>query len=156
MARPSRSGKDQKKKRTDLFRRISNKLKIKKLQDTNKRGRVTKKKKGLSNIPVKERSATVNKKARGLSSLGSGYKEAEKKLSETATQKSKRISKARYPKMGTYKGEGSKTESKTTSTTKKGGKMHAIEKANRKRFGDAHVDKLKARYAEFKKKRKKK
>ena len=35
-------------------------------------------------------------------------------------------------------------------------KMHAIEKRNRKRFGDAHVDKLKARYAEFKAKRKKK
>ena len=156
MARPTRSGKDQKKKRTDLFRRISNRLKIKKLQETNKRGRVTKKKTGLSNIPVKERSATVNKKATGLSNLGSGYKAAEKKLSETATKDSAKRNKAKYPKMGTYKGKGSKTESKTTSTTKKGGKMHAIEKANRKRFGDAHVDKLKARYAEFKKKRKKK
>ena len=29
-------------------------------------------------------------------------------------------------------------------------KMHAIEKANRARFGDAHVDKLKARHAAFK------
>ena len=35
-------------------------------------------------------------------------------------------------------------------------KMHAIERENRKRFGDAHVDKLKARYAAFKAKRKKK
>ena len=34
--------------------------------------------------------------------------------------------------------------------------MHAIERENRKRFGDAHVDKLKARYAEFKAKRKNK
>ena len=34
--------------------------------------------------------------------------------------------------------------------------MHAIEKRNRKKFGDAHVDKLKAEYAKFKKKRKKK
>ena len=153
MARASRSGKDHKKTRTDLIRKISNRLKIKKLQDTNKRGRVTKKKKGLSNIPVQERSATVNKKATGLSNLGSGYKAAEKKLSETATKDSAKRNKAKYPKMGTYKSKGSKTESKTTSTT---GKMHAIEKANRKRFGDAHVDKLKARYAEFKKKRKKK
>ena len=32
-------------------------------------------------------------------------------------------------------------------------KMHAIEKANRARFGDAHVDKLKAKHAEFKAKR---
>ena len=35
-------------------------------------------------------------------------------------------------------------------------KMHAIEKRNRERFGDAHVDKLKARHAEFKANRKKK
>ena len=154
MARPTRSGKDQKKKRTDLFRRISNRLKIKKLQETNKRGRVTKKKTGLSNIPVQERSAPVNKKARGLSTLGKNYKKQEQDLSKKASEKSKKINKARYPKMGTYKGSGSTTN--TTSTTKKGGKMHAIEKANRKRFGDAHVDRLKAKHAEFKKKRKKK
>ena len=35
-------------------------------------------------------------------------------------------------------------------------KMHAIEKRNRKRFGDAHVDKLKAQYKAFKERRKKK
>ena len=35
-------------------------------------------------------------------------------------------------------------------------KMHAIEKQNRKRFGDPHVDKLKAQHAEFKAKRRKK
>ena len=35
-------------------------------------------------------------------------------------------------------------------------KMHAIEKRNRERFGDAHVDKLKADYAKFKANRKKK
>jgi len=35
-------------------------------------------------------------------------------------------------------------------------KMHAIEKRNRERFGDAHVDKLKKQYAEFRAKRKKK
>ena len=34
--------------------------------------------------------------------------------------------------------------------------MHAIVKQNRKRFGDAHVDKLKAMHAEFKAKRRKK
>ena len=117
MARPTRSGKDQKKKRTDLFRRISNRLKIKKLQETNKRGRVTKKKTGLSNIPVKERSAPVNKKSRGLSNLGSDYKKQEEKLSKKATEKSARINKAMYPEMGTYK--GSCTGSKSTKTEKK-------------------------------------
>ena len=117
MARPTRSGKDQKKKRTDLFRRISNRLKIKKLQETNKRGRVTKKKTGLSNIPVKERSAPVNKKSRGLSNLGSDYKKQEEKLSKKATDKSARINKARYPEMGTYKGSGTKTKTKSKSKT---------------------------------------
>ena len=34
--------------------------------------------------------------------------------------------------------------------------MHAIEKRNRKRLGDARVDKLKAQYKAFKEKRKKK
>ena len=110
MARPTRSGKDQKKKRTDLFRKIANRLKIRKLQETNKRGRTTStKKKGLSNIPVKERSATVNKKARGLSTLGSGYKAAEKKLSETATKDSAKRNKVKYPKMGTYKNKDGKS-----------------------------------------------
>ena len=117
MARPTRSGKDQKKKRTDLFRRISNRLKIKKLQETNKRGRVTKKKTGLSNIPVQERSAPVNKKSRGLSNLGSDYKKQEEKLSKKATEKSARINKARYPEMGTYKGSGTKTKTKSKSKT---------------------------------------
>ena len=48
-------------------------------------------------------------------------------------------------------------ESKGKDTLKgKPVKMHAIEKRNRKKFGDAHVDKLKAAYAKFKKKRSKK
>ena len=113
----SRSGKDAKKRREDTLRKFSNKLKIRKLQASNKRGKVTGKKKGLSNIPVQERSAPVNKKAKGLSSLGSDYKKQEKKLSKIATEKSAKINKARYPKMGTYKGSG--TESKSTETKKK-------------------------------------
>ena len=60
----TRSGKDQKKKLDNLLKKFGNKLKIRKLQDSNKRGRVRTKKKELSNIPVKERSAEVNKKAR--------------------------------------------------------------------------------------------
>jgi hypothetical protein len=149
MARPTRSGKDQKKKRTDLFRRISNRLKIKKLQETNKRGRVTKKKTGLSNIPVKERSAPVNKKSRGLSNLGSDYKKQEEKLSKKATEKSARINKARYPKMGTYKGKGSTTTNGGTSTTTAKRGKSSIEAENRARFGDARVDKLKAKNKDF-------
>ena len=109
MAKPTRSGKDQKKKRTDLFRRISNRLKIKKLQETNKRSRVTKKKTGLSNIPVQERSADVNKKSRGLANLGSDYKKQEEKFSKKATEDSAKRNKAKYPLMGTYKNKDGKS-----------------------------------------------
>ena len=125
MASPTRSGKDQKKKRTDLFRKISNRLKIKKLQEINKRGRVTKKKTGLSNIPVQERSAPVNKKARGLSTLGKDYKKQEEKLSKKATKRSAEINKARYPKMGTYKNKDGKSyaeEKKKSKSDLKAGK----------------------------------
>ena len=136
--------------------------KIRKLRTVNQRGKVVGQKKKMSTFKAQSSYDIAKQQSgskTGMSNLGSGYKKAEEKFSKEATKKSAKINKAKYPKMGTYKGEGSKTESKTTSTTsttKKGGKMHAIEKANRKRFGDAHVDKLKARYAEFKKKRKKK
>ena len=121
MERPSRSGKDQKKKRAKTLTEALNKLKIRKLQKVNRRGRVVStKKKGLSNIPVKERSAPVNKKARGLSNLGSDYKKQEEKLSKKATEKSAKINKARFPKMGTYKNKDGKSvadEKKKTTTT---------------------------------------
>ena len=107
----SRSGKDQKKKLDNLLKKFANKLKIRKLQETNKRGRVTKKKTGLSNIPVQERSADVNKKARGLSTLGSDYKKQEEKLSKKATEDSAKRNKAKYPLMGTYKNKDGKSYS---------------------------------------------
>ena len=43
-----------------------------------------------------------------------------------------------------------KTETKPTPTETKPKKMHPIEKKNRARFGDKHVDKLKAKNADFK------
>jgi len=46
-----------------------------------------------------------------------------------------------------------KVKSKSSNTGKK---MGAIEKKNRERFGDAHVDKLKARHKAFKEARRKK
>ena len=150
MARGTRSGKDQKKKRTTTLTKISNQLKIRKLQKKNQRGRVVStKKKGLSNIPVQERSAPVNKKARGLSSLGKNYKEQELALSKKATKRSAQINKARYPKMGTYKGKGSTTTNGGTSTTtaKKG--KSSIEAKNRARLGDTRVDALKAKNKDF-------
>ena len=58
----------------------------------------------------------------------------------------------------TYSRKISKKAEKTKATTAKSSskKMHAIEKRNRKIFGDAHVDRLKAKHAEWKKRRKKK
>lgn len=53
------------------------------------------------------------------------------------------------------KGKG-KPSSVKTDTKSKPKKMHAIEKRNRERFGDAHVDRLKAKHEEWKKRRKKK
>ena len=47
-------------------------------------------------------------------------------------------------------------DTKTKSTKTSGKKMHAIEKRNRERFGHAHVDRLKAKHDEWKKRRKKK
>ena len=47
-------------------------------------------------------------------------------------------------------------DTKTKSTKTSGKKMHAIEKRNRERFGDAHVDRLKRQHEAFKKRRKKK
>jgi len=44
----------------------------------------------------------------------------------------------------------------TNKSSSKPKKMHAIEKRNRKIFGDAHVDKLKAKHAAWKERRKKK
>jgi len=50
--------------------------------------------------------------------------------------------------------EAEKTKAKTVKSS--GKKMHAIEKRNRERFGDAHVDRLKRQHEAFKKRRKKK
>ena len=84
-----------------------------------------------------------------MSNLGAGYKEAEKKLSKKATEKSAKINKARYPKMGTYKGKGSTTTNGGTSTTTAKRGKSSIEAKNRARLGDARVDKLKAKNKDF-------
>ena len=87
MARPTRSGKDQKKKRTNTLNEILNRMRIRKLGVTNKRGKqVSTKKKGLSNIPAAEGMATVNRKARGLSNLPKDYKKQELKFSKEANK----------------------------------------------------------------------
>ena len=85
MGRPTRSGKDQKKKRTNTLNEILNRMRIRKLGVTNKRGKqVSTKRKGLGNIPAAEGDASVNRKARGLSNLPKDYKKQELKFSKEA------------------------------------------------------------------------
>ena len=140
---------NQKRTQDTKIKSLTNKLKRK-----DKRGKDVGLKKKLANIPVQERSAPVNKKARGLSSLGKNYKQQEADLAKKATKRSAEINKARYPKMGTYKSPNkSTTDEKGSKTNVKKGKS-SIETKNRARFGDAHVDKLKAKQVDFKKMRK--
>ena len=140
--------KNQKRTQDTKIRRLTNKLKRK-----DKWGKDVGLKKKLANIPVQERSAPVNKKARGLSSLGKDYKQQELDLAKEATKRSAEINKARYPKMGTYKSPESTTDNKGSKTNVKKGKS-SIEARNRARLGDARVDKLKAKQVDFKKMRK--
>lgn len=152
------------KRRKKREKEFGTKLKIRKLQTKNKRGRVTSTtSKKMSNIAgdtanklrAESVYSTVKTKG-GMSNLGKGYKKSEKNLSEKATKRTAEISKARYPNMGTYKnkkGESVANEKKNTLKVRKG--KSSIEQKNRDRFGDAHVDKLKQKQADFKKMKKK-
>ena len=127
-------------------------LKIRKLRQVNRRGQITGQKKKMSTFKAQSSYDIAKQQSgskTGMSNLGAGYKKAEEKLSKKATEKSAKINKARYPKMGTYKGKGSTTTNGGTSTTtaKKG--KSSIEAKNRARLGDAKVDKLKAKNKDF-------
>ena len=122
-------------------------LKIRKLRQVNRRGQITGQKKKMSTFKAQSSYDIAKQQSgskTGMSNLGAGYKEAEKKLSKKATEKSAKINKARYPKMGTYKGKGSTTTNGGTSTTTAKRGKSSIEAKNRARLGDARVDKLKA------------
>lgn len=139
------------------------KLKIRKLQTKNKRGRVTSTtSKKMSNIAgdtanrlrAESMTSTIKGANKGkLSTLGKGYKKAEKGLADKATKRTAEISKARYPKMGTYKGKGGKSvadekkKSKTKTRTPagyvkgKGGRLVSTRTAQ----GKAALNRLKAK-----------
>ena len=95
-------------------------LKIRSTRKVNRRGKVVGQKKKMSTFKAQSSYDIAKQQSgskTGMSNLGAGYKKQEEKLSKKATEKSAKISKARYPKMGTYKGSG--TESKSTETKKK-------------------------------------
>ena len=139
------------KKREKRQKKFLTDLKIRKLRQVNRRGKVTGQKKKMSTFKAQSSYDIAKQQSgskTGMSNLGAGYKKAEKKLSETATKDSARRNKAKYPKMGTYKGKGKTTDTKTSTTTAKRGKS-SIEAKNRARLGDARVDKLKAKNKDF-------
>jgi len=136
-----------KKKALQRAQQKRNERKLKLLNTPKKTGGRSKTtvKKGLSNIPKEgTRAGKLKMAGQGMSGL-KNYKKDELKLSKAATKASEKLKKERNQK----KNEGS-------STPKTGKKMGRTERENRKRFGDAHVDKLKARHAAFKAARKKK
>ena len=112
-------------KRKKRERKFLTDLKIRSTRKVNRRGKVVGQKKKMSTFKpqssydiAKQQSGSKT----GMSNLGAGYKKAEKKLSEEAAKKSAKISKARYPKMGTFKNKDGKSvadEKKTTETKTK-------------------------------------
>ena len=140
------------KKREKRQKKFLTDLKIRKLRQVNRRGQITGQKKKMSTFKAQSSYDIAKQQSgskTGMSNLGAGYKEAEKKLSKKATEKSAKINKARYPKMGTYKGKGSTTTNGGTSTTTAKRGKSSIEAKNRARLGDARVDKLKAKNKDF-------
>ena len=119
---------------------------------------------------VKNRSNPYKSTGKGNQHLNfnkpEGKKDNNKKFAsfrENAADQSKLNKQVKEGKKVTYKrvtknnkanlSDQHKVKSKSSNTGKK---MSAIEKRNRERFGDAHVDKLKARHKAFKEARKKK
>ncbi len=128
--------------------------KLRSLRTVDKRGKVVGQKKKMSTFKAQSSYDIAKQQSgskTGMSNLGAGYKKAEETLSKKATEKSARINKARYPKMGTFKGKGkgsTTTNGGTSTTTTKKGKS-SIEARNRARLGDARVDALKAKNKDF-------
>ena len=106
----------------------------------------------------------------GKGKSGKGADEAQKKVEKDAAIKKqvddyvekrknpdgiKKIDPKQFDSRG-QKSESPKATETETKTETKPKKMHPIEKKNRARFGDAHVDKLKAKQKDFKLMRSKK
>ena len=134
------------KKKKGFLSRIKDSLKIKK--------------RGLSgaNAELKRKRGRTLKSKTKMASFREDTK-ANKKLQAEAKDPNKsyttytKVSKKNKAKLSDQHKVKPKTGAKSSNTGKK---MSAIEKRNRERFGDAHVDKLKARHKAFKEARRKK
>lgn len=104
---------------------------------------------------VQKTPKKVVQKKESNNNLKDAIKKNEKGLEELKNKKVDNSKKANNEDK--KKTTGNQKQKKNNNSLKiKPKKMSKIEKENRKRFGDAHVDKLKAQYAKFKADRKKK
>ena len=134
------------KKKKGFLSRIKDSLKIKK--------------RGLSgaNLELKRKRGRTLKSNTKMASFREDTK-ANQKLQAEAKNPRKdyttytKVNKTNKSKLSDQHKVKPKTGAKSSNTGKK---MSAIEKRNRERFGDAHVDKLKARHKAFKEARRKK
>ena len=134
------------KKKKGFLSRIKDSLKIKK--------------RGLSgaNAELRKKRGTTKKKDVKMASFRVSNKDNRRLQSETKdarrdTVSYTKVNKKNKDKLSDQHKVKPKTGAKSSNTGKK---MSRTERENRKRFGDAHVDKLKARHAAFKAARKKK
>ena len=134
------------KKKKGFLSRIKDSLKIKK--------------RGLSgaNAELRRKRGLTKKKDVKMASFRVSNKDNRRLQSETKdarrdTVSYTKVNKKNKAKLSDQHKVKPKASAKSSNTGKK---MSAIEKRNRERFGDAHVDKLKARHKAFKEARRKK
>ena len=106
--------------------------------------------------PLQSKGLASNKKVeKKVNKVEKKPVKVEKKVNKVE-KKVNKVEKSKYKQVSQKELDTKVKEMSKPKESKPKKKMHAIEKRNRERFGDAHVDKLKARHAEFKANRKKK
>ena len=100
-------------------------------------------KKGIKDSGMGDKGTAITQKGREQAAYNKGERAARKKLNDPTLNLTKSEIEAKK-----------KTDPPKATETKPKKKMHPIEKKNRARFGDAHVDKLKSKQVDFKAMRK--
>ena len=100
-------------------------------------------KKGIKDSGMGNKGTAITQKGREQAAYNKGERAARKKLGDPTLNLTKSELEAKK-----------KTDPPKATETKPKKKMHPIEKKNRARFGDAHVDKLKSKQTDFKAMRK--
>ena len=132
------------KKKKGFLSRIKDSLKIRKV--------------GLSgaNKELRKKRGTTQKKDVKMASFRVSNKDNRRLQSETKDARRDTVSYTKVNKKNKAQLSDQHKVKPKTKSSNTGKKMSAIEKRNRERFGDAHVDKLKARHKAFKEARRKK